>query len=56
MPNNPNTITVNQDMLGNMTQEDYARIAAIVSHEGTHWLGTGLKLLPINRDWVHIRN
>ena len=37
--NNPNTITVNQDMLGNMTQEDYARIAAIVSHEGTHMAG-----------------
>ena len=41
--NNPNTITVNQDMLGNMTQEDYARIAAIVSHESTHMAGNRIE-------------
>ncbi|MDY7029623.1 MAG: hypothetical protein SVR04_15135 [Spirochaetota bacterium] len=30
-PDNPDTITISQELLGNMTQEDYAKIASVVS-------------------------
>jgi len=42
-PNDSSVININRAMIGAGTMEDYAKVAAVMSHEGTHSYGNNLE-------------